>query len=196
MRTGGLLLAGGRSRRFGSEKAVAPVGEGLMMDIPLTALRETCLAVAVSARAGSGAEARARELILACLLDDPDDAEGPLAGIRRGLDWAATHGFDWLAIAPCDAPTLDATQYQRLAEAVSSGATAAIGEGEAGLEPLVSLWPVAAGQVAVAAALAERDHPAIRAVLAALGAVPVRLTGYDGLNVNAPADLIGRRPSW
>lgn len=189
MKIGGLLLAGGRSRRFGSEKAMAPVGDGLMMDIPLAALQRTCAAVAVSVRPGSGAETRARDLALTCLLDAPGDAEGPLAGIRRGLDWAASQGFDWLAVGPCDAPTLAPGHYRRLTETVCNGAAAAIGEGENGLEPLVSVWPVSSGRAAVAAALAAGGHPSIREVMAALAALPVRLTGYDGLNVNTPDDL-------
>ena len=189
MRVAGLLLAGGRSRRFGSEKAVALLGDGLLMDVPLAALRVTCDALVVSARKGSGAEARAAELGVRCFSDTPHDPEGPLAGIRRGLLWAEAAGFDWLAIAPCDAPTLGADQYRTLIRAVERGAPAAVGQGEAGLEPLVSLWPVEAGLLALEAALSNREHPAIRIVLAAIGAVPVALTGYDGRNVNAPADM-------
>lgn len=189
MRVAGLLLAGGRSSRFGSEKAVALLGDGLLMDVPLAALRATCDALVVSARQGSGAEARAAALGAICLADAPHDPEGPLAGIRRGLLWAKAAGFGWLAIAPCDAPTLGADQYRTLIRAVERGAPAAVGQGEAGLEPLVSLWPVEAGLLALDAALSNGEHPAIRIVLAAIGAVPVALTGYDGRNVNAPADM-------
>ena len=189
MRVAGLLLAGGRSSRFGSEKAVALLGDGLLMDVPLAALRATCDALAVSARQGSGAEARAAELGVRCFSDTPHDPEGPLAGIRRGLLWAEAAGFDWLAIAPCDAPTLGADQYRALIRAVERGAPASVGQGEAGWEPLVSVWPVGAGRLTLDAALAEGTHPAIRVVLAAIGAVPVALTGYDGRNVNAPADM-------
>ncbi len=53
----------------------------------------------------------------------------------------------------------------------------------------MSVWPVGAGRLALNAALADGAHPAIRVVLAAIGAVPVALTGYDGRNVNAPADM-------
>ena len=189
MKLAGLLLAGGRSRRFGSEKAVAAFGAGVLMDIPLAALRATCELVAVSARLGSGADAHAAVLGLPRLIDAPEDAEGPLAGIRRGIVWAEAAGFEWLAVAPCDAPTLAAAQYRTLMQAVADGAPAAVGETETGLEPLVSLWPVAGGLRALETALADRAHPAIRTVLDAIGAAPVRLTGYDGRNVNAPTDL-------
>ena len=188
MRVGGLLLAGGRSRRFGSEKAVKPLGDGVMMDFPLRILDETCLAVAVSVQAGSVAEAHAQALGLACLYDDPEDADGPLAGIRRGLSWALDQGFDWLAIAPCDAPTLAKNHYVSLIDAVERGAAAAIGQSSHGPEPLVSLWPVPVGLTGVDTALNNGAHPAIRDVLTAVDAVPVDLAGYDGRNVNTPGD--------
>lgn len=191
MRIAGLLLAGGRSSRFGSEKAIAPFGRGVLMDVPLAALRATCEGIAVSARPGSGAAARAASLGLPCLADAPDDADGPLAGIRRGLVWADEGGFDWLAIAPCDAPTLGPDLYRLLIRAIEDGAPAAVGRGAAGLEPLVSLWPVGPGRAALESALADGNHPAIRAVLAAILAASVDLPGYDGRNVNAPTDLLG-----
>jgi len=189
MRAAGLLLAGGRSRRFGSEKAVAPFGAGVLMDSPLSALHAVCDRVAVSVRQGSGADAHAAILGLPRLIDASDGPEGPLAGIRRGVDWAEEAGFDWLAVAPCDAPTLKAAQYRRLMRAIEEGAPAAVGETDAGLEPLVSVWPVAGGRRLLETALADRTHPAIRTVLYAMGAAPVRLEGYDGRNVNAPDDL-------
>ena len=189
MKLGGLLLAGGRSRRFGSEKAVAPVGDGVMMDVPLGVLRQICMKTAVSVRAGSGAEAHAMSLSLNCLHDAATDAAGPLAGIRRGLSWAADAGFDCLAVAPCDVPTVTSTHYQTLIDAVEQGAPAAFGQSSSGPEPLVSLWPIAHGLTMFDTVMEDGAHPAIRDVLAALGAVPVNLSGYNGRNVNTINDL-------
>ena len=189
MKVGGLLLAGGLSRRFGSEKAVAPLGSGLMMDVPLIVLRAICIELAVSVKAGSGAEAQAMSLSLNCLHDAATDAAGPLAGIRRGLSWAADAGFDWLAVAPCDVPTVTSTHYRTLIDAVEQGAPAAFGRSSSGPEPLASLWPIAHGRTMLDAAMEDGAHPAIRDVLAALGAVPVDLFGYDGRNVNTINDL-------
>lgn len=191
MRIGGLLLAGGRSRRFGSEKAMATRGSGVMMDAPLLALRKTCLAVAVSVRTGSGADLYAQALGLDRLEDEQEDPEGPLAGIRRGLVWAEGKTFDVLAVAPCDAPTLNTAHYLSLLDAVALGAAGAIGRSDVGLEPLVSIWPVQQGRAIVETALNAGRHPSIRAILESLDATPVALAGYDGLNVNTPDDLAG-----
>ena len=71
----GLILAGGRSSRFGQEKALAELGGE-----PLIARVEKVLArgaspLAVSARTGSAAAAYAAQRRLACLPDAPGDVE-------------------------------------------------------------------------------------------------------------------------
>ncbi|MBJ7486355.1 molybdenum cofactor guanylyltransferase [Brevundimonas sp.] len=185
----GLVLCGGRSSRFGSEKAVAPVGDGVMMDRPLAALRPICLSLAVSARPASGAEAHANDLGIACLQDNPKSAEGPLAGIWKGLEWAAECGATWLAVAPCDAITVTSRHYDGLQRALVGDAVAVVATSRSGLEPLVSIWPVSSGLAAVVGALADGGHPSIRSVLDCLGAVRVPLDDYDGANVNFRRDL-------
>ncbi|QYF87379.1 molybdenum cofactor guanylyltransferase [Brevundimonas sp. PAMC22021] len=186
----GLLLAGGRSSRFGSEKAVFDLGSGLMMDGPLSALGSVCAATAVSARPGSGAQAQADMRGLPCLHDRPDDPEGPLAGFRVGLEWASAQGAAWLMTAPCDSPRISARDTHALLEAVRSGAGAAVALSPRGLEPLLAIWPASRSLDIVAAVLDAGRHPPVRTMLEMLDAVPV--TGHDGLNVNRREDLHAR----
>ncbi len=183
----GLLLAGGRSSRFGSEKAVFDLGSGLMMDGPLSALGSVCAATAVSARPGSCAQAQAERRGLPCLHDRPGDPVGPLAGLRVGLDWALAQGATWLMTAPCDSPRITPDDTRALASAVLGGAPAAIALSSRGPEPLLAIWPVSQGLRLVTAELDAGRHPPVRALLETLGAVAV--AGYDGLNVNTPDDL-------
>lgn len=188
MKVIGLLMAGGRSSRFGSEKAVFPLGDGrLMMDVPLAALRQVCTATAVSARLGSLTEAHAKALGLPCLYDLPGDPDGPLAGIRAGLEWASASGADWMITAPCDAPTVGTVHLEGLLAVVGGKAPVAVATSDQGWEPLLAIWPVRAGLSACAEALSHGQHPSIRSVLESLGAVAVE--GYDGVNVNRREDL-------
>jgi len=184
----GLLLAGGRSSRFGSEKAVFELQSGLaMMDAPLNALRSACVRVAVSARVGGGAETRARRLDLPILVDDPAHPEGPLAGILAGLEWAAAVGADWLVTAPCDAPTVKDRLVKDLIAEVIKGAPAAVAVSGSNWEPLLAAWPVRTARLHLTTLLHQGTHPSVKTVLAELGALPV--TGHDGVNVNRPSDL-------
>lgn len=172
----GLLIAGGRSRRFGEEKAVSPFRGAPLMDASAQALAELgCLAV--SARAGSGAERRAQALSLPVLHDDAELASGPLTGVLAGLRWAQREGFGFLATAPCDAPLLPRDLVSRLREAIGE-ASAAYAVTEHGEHPLCALWRVDLAD-AIAGCLKTGEHPAVRAMLAASGAVAVRFADAD-----------------
>ena len=189
-RPAGLVLAGGRSSRFGSEKALAVwEGKPLLAHV-LVRLAPDCAAVAVSAREGSGAAALARELGLTVLHDAAGDADGPLAGIRAGLGWAATVGARALVVAPCDTPFLPADYVARLVAALDP-APAAFVETPAGAEPLCSAWTTGlSGELAQA--LADGAHPSTIAWLRDHGAVPALFADAAPFrNINRVTDLTG-----
>ena len=185
----GLLLAGGRSSRFGSEKAVFALNGGLMMDAPLSALTEVCVSTAVSARPGSAASAEASRRGLTCLHDSAGTPEGPLAGVHAGLEWAIEHRADWLVTAPCDAPSVSVEILRALIKA-GAGTTAAVARSPRGIEPLLALWPTKPSLSLITAVLEKGEHPPVRHLLDVLKAVET--TGYDGLNVNTLAEI----PAW
>lgn len=186
---GGLLLAGGRSRRFGAEKAMAPLGGAPMMHRTMTVFARLPH-VAVSARAGSGAEQCARQFGLQVLHDDPALPEGPLSGILSGLAWARRSGLAYLASAPCDAPLLPADLVTRLAAHIGD-APAAFAVTHAGQHPLCALWSVHLHDT-LSRALHQGEHPAVRAFLPACGAVEVEFdNAHAFLNANTPDALAG-----
>jgi|CXWL01.1.fsa_nt_gi molybdopterin-guanine dinucleotide biosynthesis protein A len=169
-RTGGLLLAGGQSRRFGAEKAVARFGDGLMVDAvaerfaPLTH-------IAVSARPNSAVADHARSMRVAIVPDDPALPAGPLAGVLAGLDWALGHHLDFLATAPCDAPLLPRDLFWRLLNAIGSSA-AAFAITASGEHPLCTVWDVRL-RGPLQRALEGGVHPSVRSFLHAQGAQAV-----------------------
>jgi len=169
-KTGGLLIAGGRSTRFGSEKATARFSGELMMDCAARVFA-SLPRLAVSARAGSGAERRAQDLGLAVLHDDAALPSGPLAGVLAGLRWATRNDFEFLATAPCDTPLLPRDLVERLLEKVGA-APAAFATTGAGEHPLCAVWSIRLQSV-LAAHLQGGEHPAVRAFLHEAGAVPV-----------------------
>jgi molybdopterin-guanine dinucleotide biosynthesis protein A len=179
----GLILAGGRSSRFGCEKAMVELAGRPLIAWVAEALSPALDAVAVSARAGSGAADYAARQGWTVLADTPEDPAGPLAGVAAGLRWTAGLGGRWLCTAPCDTPFVPADLVGRLAEAANAGG--AVARTADGLQPLAALWPV----LALAGVEGWRDRPAPRDVLARLGAAPVDFPDATAFaNLNTPQD--------
>ena len=183
----GLVLAGGRSVRFGGEKAVALLEGRPLLMWAVERLRSVCGNVAINVRPGTEAETVTKNLGLLTLYDAAGDAEGPLAGVKAGLIWAAGQGARTLAVSPCDAPLLPDDLYVRLLERAVVGA--AMAETSDGRQPLCALWPVTALPV-VREALAGGAHPPTWQVLERLGARKVLFEHPEAFaNINTRDDL-------
>jgi molybdopterin-guanine dinucleotide biosynthesis protein A len=183
----GVVLAGGRSVRFGGEKAVALLEGRPLLQWAAERLLAICDAVAINVRRGTEAETMAGSLALPTLYDAEGDAAGPLAGVKTGLIWAEQRGARALAVSPCDAPLLPDDLYTRLAEGGRD--VAAMAETRDGPQPLCALWPVAALPV-VRESLAGGAHPATWRTLDRIGARRVFFENAEAFaNVNTRADL-------
>lgn len=183
----GLVLAGGQSRRFGAEKAMARLGDRTLLEWSLDALRGGCGALAVNAPANSGAEALARDLGLTVLTDDPAHPDGPLSGVAAGLRWATGLGADHLATLPCDTPYAPFDLVARLHDA-GGDAFSAFAETSSGAHPLCALWSI--DLLASLESELSRGHPPVLAFHGDVGGVVVRFgDGAAFANVNTPTDL-------
>ncbi len=183
----GVVLAGGRSRRFGRDKAVEPV-EGVAMAARVAAALRAAGAAEVAAVGGD-----AERLTALGLAVWPDDApgEGPLGGIVTGLRHAATAGHTVLVAVPCDLPWLDAATVAAVVDGLAptpGDAAVAMGVTARGREPLVAAWRVAAVGPALEAAFAAGERSVHRA-LAGLTVVEVPVSATAVRNVNQEADL-------
>lgn len=190
----GLVLAGGRSVRFGGEKAVALLEGRPLLAWAAERLQSVCRNVAVNVRLGTEAETVAKALGYTTLHDEPGDALGPLAGVKVGLIWAEQQGAHALAVSPCDAPLLPDDLYVRLLELADHGA--AMAETRDGRQPLCALWPVSALPV-VRDALAGGAHPPTWQLLERLGAHKVLFEHPEAFaNINTRDDLaaVAARP--
>jgi molybdopterin-guanine dinucleotide biosynthesis protein A len=183
----GVVIAGGRSVRFGGEKAVAGLAGKSLLMWAATRLARSCLGVAINARPDTQAEALARTEGLTVLHDLPGDAAGPLSGVKVGLQWAKELGASAIAVSPCDVPLLPGSLYDRLIEA--AGAGAAMAETSEGHQPQCAVWPVSA-LPKLTAALANGAHPPTWLMLDNIGATRVRFPDPQAFaNVNTRADL-------
>ncbi len=180
----GMVLAGGRSVRFGGEKAAALFAGQPLMIRAAGRLATVCGHVAVNARPGSEAERLAGAFPV--LHDRAGDPDGPLAGVRAGLSWARGLGAAALAVIPCDSPILPDDLVARLV--AQAGPGAAMAETEDGVQPLFAVWPVWA-LPRLDEAIADGAHPPTWRVLHDLGAARVRFATADLANVNTRQDL-------
>lgn len=181
----GLILAGGQSRRFGTNKAFAELaGVPLMAHVAATLrLSASALAVAGSKDVGDFIEAQ--------FLPDPlDTARGPLSGVLAGLRWADSDGADWLVTVPCDAPLVPLDFPQRLiAGALKVYADLAVVRTRDGLQPLCAAWRPAL-KTRLAAALAGGLHPAVHEFATSVDAAEISFHEADRfLNINTTDDL-------
>jgi molybdopterin-guanine dinucleotide biosynthesis protein A len=183
----GVVIAGGRSVRFGGEKAAAILVDEPLLIWATRRLQASCSSVAVNARPGTEAEALAMAAGLPVLYDAPGDALGPLSGVKAGLTWARDLGATTLAVSPCDAPLLPEDLFTRLLKEAGSGA--AMAETEEGHQPLCAVWPVDA-LAKVTEALLNGAHPATWLLLDSIGAKRVRFhRAQEFANVNTRPDL-------
>ena len=165
----GALIAGGQSRRFGSDKALAEFDGRSLLDHVLAGLSPQTDSIVICGRSVNG---------YASLADRPKPLLGPLGGLAAALHFAATHGFQAVLTSACDTPEVPASLSELLA-----GDTAAVVVGQ----PLFGYWP-ASLSAPLDKYLARDGTRAVFDWAQIAGARRVRLT-HDIPNVNTLSDL-------
>lgn len=179
MRIDGLLVAGGRSRRFGGDKRRARLAAQTMAERSLTLLRACTDGDLLVA--GDGAFDHP---VSAIFVADAASRSGPLGGIVGAL---ARSRFG-LIVLPCDAPLVRADTLKSLAILGRRHVRPAVVRGSGGLEPLVAFYPRSALPL-LAAALREGNR-ALHRLLPRLRAIEVEAGDAREMhNVNRPGDL-------
>jgi molybdopterin-guanine dinucleotide biosynthesis protein A len=160
-----VVLAGGESRRFGGEKALAELGGRAMARWALEALAPwTARQVVI---------ARDPEVMRALGVSGRHDlipGQGPAGGLLTGLSWAAEEGREGIFLLACDLPLVSAELVRRILVRWPAGSAAAVpgSYGPRGLEPLCGAY--SAGALPVVRSLLEEGRRFMVDVLEALGA--------------------------
>lgn len=177
----GLVLAGGMSTRFGSDKAAARVGGSSLLERSVALLQACMDEVWVSVRseqAGDSLRSRFR-----CLVDRYE-RQGPAAGLEAAH--AKAPQTAWLALA-CDQPGLSETEIKRLIRERDPGAaaTAFCDPQTRAPQPLCAIYEPAT-LAGLAKATAEGAAPSPRDYLQGQ---PLKLIPLDIANINSHEDL-------
>ena len=170
MRLLGAVLAGGRSSRFGSDKALAMLDGRTLLEHAVASLARHVEAVVLCGRQVDG---------MIGLRDRPAADMGPLGGLNAALHHAAAEGYDAVLTTGCDVPVYP----DGLAEAL-------VGDGPAVLkgQQLAGFWPASlAGELD--AHLAGENNRSIHGWLERVGARIVERPEFILPNINRPEDL-------
>lgn len=205
----GAIIAGGQSRRFGSDKALAEIGGKPLLDHVAEALRRQTDALIVCGREWPGATS---------IPDRPAPDQGPLGGLCAALRHAADNGFDAVLTAGCDTLPVPAEllsllnpSLPREGQGVGAGAVAPAGEANLSAsearsarhppqplpwkggayvidgQPIFGLWPASLAD-ALDHHLVSQPDRSMRGWIASSGARSVRC-GTAFHNLNTPEDL-------
>lgn len=182
-----LLLAGGRSSRMGTDKALAEIAPGVRV---MDRMVETLQAVAGEVVAVTNDPGKLRGLPVRVVVD-PVPFEGPLAALREGLRAART---EWSLAVSCDLPLLGAGFVRHL-WSLRGDCDAVVPRTERGDHPLSALYRRTC-LAAIEGALARGErrmvsfYPDVRVRRVEEGELRRVEPGLESLvNVNTPEEL-------
>lgn len=161
----GAVLAGGKSSRFGADKAVATLNGTRLIDLTHAALVARCDDVVVIGRADG-------------IPDWPAPDLGPLGGIAAALRHGQMTGHHLVLTCGVDSVGLPDDLIQQLSPAPAYVVS----------QPVIGLWPVEALS-RLTERLASPGSHSMRAFADDIGARPVQLTCAPS-NINTRDDLI------
>ena len=165
----GAVLAGGRSSRFGSDKAEALWRGKPLIQHAIDALRPMVDDLVLCGRAYGDVGA---------IADRPNAGLGPLGGLNAALHHAEAHGFAAVLSVGCDTPLLPVALLERLR---ASGGASYVGR-----LPVIGYWPAElAGPLDIF--LAEQRKHSIRAWADRAEAVAIDWPKLA--NINEPKDI-------
>jgi molybdopterin-guanine dinucleotide biosynthesis protein A len=175
----GLVLAGGASRRFGSDKREAMLGGQSLLQ---RAVATMCGATS-QVLLGAGSQ-RVPDNVGGVPIPDARPGCGPLGAIVEALGRVDRP----LLVLACDAPLVRSSTLRMLAATtLRTNRLAALRDGER-WQPLIACYPPGALR-RLSTALRE-DNLVMHRLLTALDALPVvPPSKYEILNANRPADL-------
>jgi molybdopterin-guanine dinucleotide biosynthesis protein A len=165
----GAVIAGGRSTRFGSDKAEALLGGTPLIEHAAAAIRAHIHAIVLVGRDREGWPS---------LADRPRVGLGPLGGIAAALHHAAERGYPKVLTIGCDMPTVPASLLAALIDQAPAYCREA---------PILGCWP--ASLAPMLDAYVEHDAKrSIRGWAEHVEAMAIE-TPIQLANINTPADL-------
>ena len=166
----GAVLAGGQSRRFGSDKLSVRLGERTLLGHAVEWLRARTDTVVICGRSVPG---------MTALADCPAPGLGPLGGLAAALQYAQANGYEAVLSIPGDTPALPDDLFERLQATGSPVFVRGC--------PVIGLWPAAGAAELIDRLGADADR-SMRGWARTIDAAALTLDAPIA-NVNFPDDL-------
>ena len=179
-----VILSGGLSRRFGSNKALARLdGERLIDQLIARLANQTSGPIVVNAPDEDSYGLPAIQFVE----DEVGDKLGPLAGIHAAISWAEQHGYESVCTTPVDTPFVP-TNY---VSSMTSLRGPVIASFAGKYHPIHGAWPVTLKDSLEAGITAG-----MRAVMSWVDTIDATVLDFSNscdadpfININRPADI-------
>lgn len=189
----GLILAGGASRRMGTDKALACLGTKTLLEHAIERLSPQVSEVWINRpKDGTDRASLAGHVIIP---DTLQGRQGPLAGILAGLSFIKLHHTrtTHLLSVPVDTPFFPTDLAYRLSSQLEGARDIVLAQSLGREHPVVGLWPVSLGDD-LEAWLTGPDNRRVLDYLARhrhrYVAFEAESSGQDPFfNINSPGDL-------
>ena len=137
MKIAGIVLAGGRSSRFGEPKALAMWQGKPFIEHSVEALQEVVTDIVVISHSDITNELS--HILNVPVIEDIElyKGKGPLAGLVTGMEYASA---DWYIVAPCDTPNISKEWAMGLSAQADEAYEAIIPIVEGRKQPLLALY--------------------------------------------------------
>jgi len=189
----GLILAGGLSRRMGTNKSLCPFGERQLLHHVIEKLAPQVSVLALNASGDWG-----KVFDLPLVPDTKIGHAGPLAGILAGLQHFRNHpsSASHMLTAPSDSPFFPDDLALRLMDHLPDENTIVIAASKGQVHPVFALWPLALVED-LERWLADDDNRRIRSFLARHPTIGVSFPPVESatssidpfFNINTPEEL-------
>ena len=101
-----VILAGGKSRRFGVDKSTTKLGDKTLIEHTISKIKKKFSEILIIS---NNQEIKVDKKNIFVLKDCIQGQLGPLVGVLSAMKWIETNNkkYDWVATFPCDTPFFD-----------------------------------------------------------------------------------------
>ena len=198
MKSWGLILAGGESKRMGSDKALIQWRDKALISHTVEALTGAgMMSILVAIPDGGARFSEVMDSVGEIGVQSSDDGrfKGPIAGLAGAIPSLLNRGVDWVQLSPCDTPSLSSEVYLMLMDLATQVGCSVVPVDATGPQWLHALVKVNGLSEAIDNAAENGDWGrAIHRLLEDIEWHPLDAESLGELasgfhNVNSPADL-------